>query len=446
MYCENCGIEVDENATFCSQCGHPLMKKEQSFIDDAGNQEKKEDTFAFQHSRATEREEDAEGVFKETFDYKQKFQTAKKGIMKGLSGRREVVSLKLKSPAPLDDGLRKYNFIYVIMIILFLLISGLKVGGAIVGLFFGWAIKTVVASNEWEKLDWIRYEINKKPTKEEILKDLIPSMAVYGMFGEIGQDAILVSRSGYQYKISYSDDEHFVMEPSASILKEPSSLGRITRYKNAVIDLGIIGYLITCICDGNDEELQRYAANSQAFASNYIKSRKETWKSAIITVVAFLIALACFVLSMGSDYSDEIRSVTLYGTECTVDEAFSTFFHDLKWDTYSSDTEGYYLVEGKGKCYYVIGDKASPVTCIVEFVYQPESGVAYVQQVKAGERVYMDSDEISEFLQDVYGYENMTQPNSIEGFLEGYANALISGANNHLFGKYISYEEGKQLY
>ena len=53
MYCENCGIEVDENAAFCSQCGHPLMKKEQSFIDDAGNQEKKEDTFAFQHSRAT---------------------------------------------------------------------------------------------------------------------------------------------------------------------------------------------------------------------------------------------------------------------------------------------------------------------------------------------------------------------------------------------------------
>ena len=219
--------------------------------------------------------------------------------MKGLSGRREVVSLRLKSPAPLDDGLRKYAFIYVIMIILFLLISGLKVGGAIVGLFFGWAIKTVVASNEWEKLDWIRYEIDKKPTKEEILKYLIPSMAVYGMFGEIGQDAILVSRSGYQYKISYSDDKHFVMEPSASILKEPSSLGRITRYKNAVIDLGIIGYLITCICDGNDEELQRYAANSQAFASNYIKSRKETWKSAIITVVAFLIALACFVLSMG---------------------------------------------------------------------------------------------------------------------------------------------------
>ena len=32
MYCENCGIEVDKNAAFCSQCGHPLMKKEQSFF------------------------------------------------------------------------------------------------------------------------------------------------------------------------------------------------------------------------------------------------------------------------------------------------------------------------------------------------------------------------------------------------------------------------------
>lgn len=53
---------------------------------------------------------------------------------------------------------------------------------------------------------------------------------------------------------------------------------------------------------------------------------------------------------------------------------------------------------------------------------------------------------ISEFLQDVYGYGNMSQPNSIEGFLEGYGNALISGANNYLFGKYISYEEGKNLY
>ena len=89
MYCENCGIEVDENAAFCSQCGNPLMKKEQSFIDDAGNQEKKEDTFAFQHSRATKGEKNAEGVFKETFDYKQKFQSAKKGIMKELLGRDE---------------------------------------------------------------------------------------------------------------------------------------------------------------------------------------------------------------------------------------------------------------------------------------------------------------------------------------------------------------------
>ena len=89
MYCENCGIEVDENAAFCSQCGHPLMKKEQSFIDDAGNQEKKEDTFAFQHSRATKGEKNAEGVFKETFDYKQKFQSAKKGIMKESLGRDE---------------------------------------------------------------------------------------------------------------------------------------------------------------------------------------------------------------------------------------------------------------------------------------------------------------------------------------------------------------------
>lgn len=91
------------------------MKKEQSFIDDTGNREKKEDTFAFQHSRATKREKDAEGAFKGAFDYKQKFQSAKKGIMKELSGKMKVISLKLKSPAPLDDGLRKYNYIYVIV-------------------------------------------------------------------------------------------------------------------------------------------------------------------------------------------------------------------------------------------------------------------------------------------------------------------------------------------
>lgn len=80
MYCENCGIEVDENAAFCSQCGHPLMKKEQSFIDDAGNQEKKEDTFAFQHSRATKGEKNAEGYLKRHLTINRSFNRRKRGL------------------------------------------------------------------------------------------------------------------------------------------------------------------------------------------------------------------------------------------------------------------------------------------------------------------------------------------------------------------------------
>lgn len=66
--------------------------------------------------------------------------------MKGYRRKKEVVSLRLEvSSLWMMDYYESMLYICDYDI-LFLLISGLKVGGAIVGLFFWLAIKTVVVS------------------------------------------------------------------------------------------------------------------------------------------------------------------------------------------------------------------------------------------------------------------------------------------------------------
>lgn len=146
------------------------------------------------------------------------------------------------------------------------------------------------------------------------------------------------------------------------------------------------------------------------------------------------------------DYSDEIKDGVMNGTTCTIGDAFDKFFSDLDWKTYESEEKNLYLVDAEGVCYYVLNESATPVTCIVEFVYDTESGDSYVQKVTAGNALYVDDSDISGFLEDVYGYEQMSSPNSIWEVFEGVGNAFVSGLNDGLFGKYISYDEGKRLY
>lgn len=443
MYCTQCGAKINENDLFCSQCGHSVDDVKNEGMDKNKNPSEISSSNRFDGAKEEHKKDDTKAGG-ETKHNKGNVHSWKEELLGLFTVRTRKVFIKASSPAPLNDGLRKYNVIYVIMAVFLLIIGG--VGGIIIGFLAAWALKTIIAGDKWYGLDRIHYEINNKPTKEEILKYLIPAIIPYGMFGEIGTESILVKRGGYKYEVSYTKDNHFIIIPGTSVLKEPSSFGRITRYKNAVIDMGIISYLVTCICDGNKEELERHTANCQVYANNYTKSRKETWKSVLVMMLIFLTVGIYFFMFMEPDYEDEVKNGVLYGTDCTVDVAFSDFFDDLTWDTYSSNTEGMYLVEAKGDCYFVLDNKSTPVECAVEFVYEPESGNLYVQRVKAGDRTYINDNDIYQFLQNVYGYGNMTTPNSISGILEGYGNALISGANNYLFGKYVSYDEGKALH
>lgn len=80
MYCENCGIEVDENAAFCSQCGHPLMKKEQSFIDDAGIRKRKKIHSLFSTQEPQKERRMRRGYLKRHLTINRSFNRRKRGL------------------------------------------------------------------------------------------------------------------------------------------------------------------------------------------------------------------------------------------------------------------------------------------------------------------------------------------------------------------------------
>ena len=103
---------------------------------------------------------------------------------------KKNVQITLQSPAPLDDGGRKYNKLYYILGIIGGIlglpnggISGFIVGG-IFGIMIAYTIKECIVSGKLGDLRRIEFSMGTMIPYEELISELIPLLAPMGMVVE----------------------------------------------------------------------------------------------------------------------------------------------------------------------------------------------------------------------------------------------------------------------
>lgn len=176
--------------------------------------------------------------------------------------------ITLTSPAPLDDGGRKYNTIYIIFAILgviFSIFSGngsLFILGAIIGLLFGWVIKTMILSYKGPNLRNLKFQLEYPVSKQYLVHELISTLTPLNITVEIDTEGLpIITHKRKIYDVIFNDDQTFQLwwrKPFLSALMGWE--GEISRYRKLVVDMGIIAYHIQNIA--HKEKIQNEINNS----------------------------------------------------------------------------------------------------------------------------------------------------------------------------------------
>lgn len=437
MYCPNCGQKVEKYAKFCSQCGSEIKTGQEKTLDGVSDKARKENS---ENKESKKGEPTKEGS------------TKKEGgnwgaIKKFIFSPKIPKEAKLSSPEPLDDGLIKYNYWYIIFCVLCLM--GGQLSGIVVGLVLGWIAKVIITGFRSEHLKMVNYRIEEQIPLNVLQRQLVMALEKYGMIVELKKEYLTVSCSTGTYEIYYEKPFSFKMIPGVSVAKRLFKVGFVSDYRKNVINLGVIGAAVTGICSGKQEMLRQL--DDQVTLNNYRvahnKNRIMTVRGyvvgTIVTVIA-VFALYYQIFEGQMDYSGPIKNGVLEGTTFTVGEAFDDFFGNLSWQTSPSTEKDIYLVEAIGDCFYQQGDECYPVACSVEFVFNKDTDYFYIQKITAQDQIY-EGTNIASFIDDIYGVRKK-QVNSVGDAANLFGEILGQALDDTLFGSYISYEEGKKVY
>lgn len=184
--------------------------------------------------------------------------------------------IMLSSPAPLDDGGRKFNFIYVICIAVFFLMflfSGMSdlfgciVVGLLCGYGAGWLIKYCIVNYKIHHLRDMQFQLNYKVPYNTLIQGLIQSLTPLGMTVEMNTDgAPVITYKNIIYDVNYKEDSNsFTIWWSLSILRAfliPMRGMSISSYRKVVVAMGIIGYNVQQICNSQVSEPKNNESNS----------------------------------------------------------------------------------------------------------------------------------------------------------------------------------------
>ena len=172
--------------------------------------------------------------------------------------------LILTSAEPINDGGRKYNLIYWICAIglgiTFLCMAGLPacLFGILLGLCVGWLIKNKILNTIDIKLRRIPFAIKNKVEYSELINRLLPVLAPYNMMIEKSAEKggfPVITYQGIIYDVFYNDDDTFTIWWRKSIGKALLEFDSIGKYRKVSCAMGIIGYNIQKVCDGNPSEV-----------------------------------------------------------------------------------------------------------------------------------------------------------------------------------------------
>lgn len=166
----------------------------------------------------------------------------------------------LTSPEPINDGGRKYNWIYLvsagILLIFFIFLGANLAGiflGALIGLCVGWLVKNKILDITSLQLRLVEFEVKNKIPYPALIAELIPKLTSLGMTIEKSDDQNghpVISYQKMIYDISYSDGKNtFTIWWRKNIARALITVDSIKMYRKIVVAMGIIGYYVQQSCN-----------------------------------------------------------------------------------------------------------------------------------------------------------------------------------------------------
>lgn len=180
---------------------------------------------------------------------------------------KEKTPIRLNSAAPLDDGGRKYNGVYILSIILFIIIGIITGEGiyisALAGVGMGWFIKTLILAYKGPDLRNLKFQLDYPISNEQLVPQLVMALTPLGMMVEVdtdGSPVIIYKRKIYD--IILNEDQTFQIWWRKSIISSILTLEvEISKYRRLVVAMGIIAYHIQEI---SRKEFEQFGEKKQS--------------------------------------------------------------------------------------------------------------------------------------------------------------------------------------
>lgn len=179
--------------------------------------------------------------------------------------------IKLSSTEPINDGGRRWNYIYyisaVVMLIIFIAMGSNFAGwifAIILGLAVGWLIKNKVAETDAKNLRNKRFAVTNKIEYSELIHELIPRLTPLGALVEKSSNENgnpIIEYQGAYYDILWNEDNSFCIWWRQNLVRAFFSVDYIKIYRREVAAMGIIGYHIQQICESADTQIKKEILN-----------------------------------------------------------------------------------------------------------------------------------------------------------------------------------------
>lgn len=177
-------------------------------------------------------------------------------------------ALVLSTAEPINDGGRRWNFIYYVSVIAILLIF-ISMGANFTGWIFaialgcvvGWLIKNKVAEIHAQMLRNTKFAVQNKVEYSQLIHELIPRLTPLGALIEKSSNengCPIISYQDALYDITYNEDNTFCVWWRQNLARAFFSADYIKIYRKEVVAMGIIAYHIQQICAlPNDESIKQ---------------------------------------------------------------------------------------------------------------------------------------------------------------------------------------------
>lgn len=160
--------------------------------------------------------------------------------------------------APLDDGGRKYNIIYVIALVIGTIagiyngIEGI-LGANFLTLMVAFAVKDGIFDIKWKRLRKQKFLLENRVPYDALIQHLIGQLSPLGFLVEKGGDGNpVLSYRKMIYDVDYDEGGSFTIYWRKSVANAFFDFRTpIYHYRITVADMGIIGYAVQQICCGD---------------------------------------------------------------------------------------------------------------------------------------------------------------------------------------------------